>query len=291
MEPNTPPQQPIVQSETPPPQLLPKKRSRLPLIISLALFFLIILFGGGYVFLANRSQPVMTQRISMPSQPAVSPSATPVPTIVAEIGVTTETLRLLIQQLIDQTDMTLVDTVKAELTGEYAGCQITGVYKSTVKNENAYGLQDYTYPSETAGDMCERNSLYALYTETYWIGKDRYNKQYKDKPFEKLKPDSQLATAKKGNAYLKEIFANPQSLTVTSQEKKEATIVVHAVSTVAEKKTIYQITIDTAKNQITKIVYSGEQANPDNKNTTMVFSGDTTIFIPGETITFDPAGL
>lgn len=113
-------------------------------------------------------------------------------------------------------------------TGNINGCKIITTSKMKIKQGNYFYLSESNYADEQSKLNCNRQSLYAVYNEVYWVEGKIYARQNKNKPIEVIPADSKIALPLNPKEYLSKLFSALLTVEILSTQVNYNSTIVKA---------------------------------------------------------------
>ncbi|PIP23559.1 MAG: hypothetical protein COX36_02585, partial [Candidatus Nealsonbacteria bacterium CG23_combo_of_CG06-09_8_20_14_all_38_19] len=213
-------------------------------------------------------------------------SQTPTPTVgeLSSMSFSQEDLSKLLNNLVKAGDLEIREEMSG--SGDSLDCSTIKTYVGRIKGGKEYALDQLQFVDKGSSVNCRMQGFIETYFETYWIGDEIYNRQYKDKNFEKISSNSQIYKATNPKEYLRSLFSDQQTLVLNSVDDKGETLEIKANG--GDKKFYGEILsvdfnfiIDKAEGKISGFTYTlADKDNNTTKASVVLASPAPSIILP-----------
>lgn len=259
------------------PTVSPKK-SRLTLIIGIALIVLIIVCAAIWWLYFRTPAPsisIITETQQISSTPTVSTEIlTPTPAATDATSFTSAQVINQFEQLITSNSIEIV----GQSRGALQGCVGNASYHGIKTNATQYALDESQFDPVTK-PLCPENA-FEVYFETYWIDDKIYYRQYQDKAFEEKPADQNIILATQPQKYLTEYA--PVASSITDFTQVDSSTVTFTASVTAGPKGKYSLSFNN-QNELTYFTY--DLTDPESGS---VNAGSIKISVPQQLVTPPP---
>lgn len=157
-------------------------------------------------------------------------------------------------QMLSIPDLEVAD----EFTAQAGECTFVGRFAGRSHQGNYYSLVTSDYADPAAAPLCARQKIAAVFTQTYEVSGQVYNRGDSSQPFSLLSADSTQVTSPRPDEYLRQFFSPPNQLTIDQVSQSGQVFRVSAAVSGGEFSGAYVFDIDLKSRLVNTYTYTLE---------------------------------